>query len=561
MKKNLLLIALTVLSLLLVSCGGNKEITVYPVQIGDHWGYVNEKGKYIVNPTFDSADYFSCGRARYSENGLFGYIDSKGRKVIEAVYSRATTFSEDKAYVVRDGEALECINTKGEVLFSLEGVEGAFSFHEGLSCIVDTCGKCGFINDKGDVIIGLKYYNAGDFHDGLAYVWNDDVSGFINKKEEVVFTKEPYEIFDYVSDLFSADYNEKMYELSCKMKEVVFTKYRYNIYDYFSDGYAVHRTQFEERYGYIDKKGIITIPFQFDKAKNFVEDLACVKIGGKYGYIDKKGNYVINPQYEYADSFSDGLAVVGKEGHFGYVDYKGKMVIQPTFSAAYDFVGGYAFVENGKNLYGIINKKGDLVVNPQFTNAKKPDIIDVVRSGKFYGKNFVPEFLKRLSNDGWDGLNGTTSLKSIRALYSKAKSLGDMYLICDTTFDPIDDVKLISMMFGFGEKTYKIVKNYSSFWGVAFEDGTKRQYFDELPLKTLQYSFELQGFASMKGKSVAEALANGISEVYGVEVLKGKNNYTLEATEKNPKTTLTWRDNKVSLMLDYRATAPEEDKK
>ena len=514
MKRSLFFLAVAAASLFFHACGSKNEITVYPVKIGEHWGYVNEKGKYIVNPTFESADYFSCGVARYTEDGKLGYINPRGKNAIDPIYARGTTFSEDKAFVVRDGEALECINTSGKVLFTLEGIEWAYNFHEGLSQVIDADGKAGYINEKGEIVIDLQYVVAGDYSEGLAYAQTEDKSGYIDKKGAFVFQTK----------------SDKPYK--------------------FSEGLAVNNVD-DGEYGYISKKGSIEIPFQFDAANGFKEGLACVKTGGKYGYINKKGNYVINPQYDFADTFSEGLATARIGRKFGYINPKGKTVIDPIYAYACDFVGGYAFVKNSDDKYGIINKKGDFVVIPQFTEAKDPSEIIGIRSGKFNGKEFVPEFLKRYTNDGWDGLNGTTTLKSIRSLYKKAKASGDNDFVCDTSYESIDGVKVTKMLFGFGEKTYKVVKNYTSFWGYTYENGTKRQYIDALPLRTLQYTFSLEGNALLKAKSVAEALAKGISEEYGVEPVIEENSFVLLVSEKSPKTTITWTTNNVIMTLDY----------
>lgn len=522
MKKGLLLIIACLSIFLLWACGSNNEITVFPVKIGDHWGYVNENGKYIANPTFESADYFSCGVARFVIDGKLGYINPKGKYAIDPIYVRGTTFSEDKAYVVRDGNVLECINPSGRVLFSLDGIEWAYNFHEGLSRVIDADGKIGFVNEKGEIVIDLQYKVAGDFSEGLAYVSSDDSSGYINKNGTMVFSASP----------------DKAY--------------------IFSEGLAVNIID-GGQYGYIEKKGTIVIPFQFDVAKSFSEGLACVKIGGKYGYVDKKGTYIINPQYDFADSFSEGLAAVRQGRKFGYINKKGKTIIDPMFSMACDFVGGFAFVENSEEKYGIINKNGDFVVKPQFTEAKDPDDIIGIRSGKFNGKDFVPEFIKRYTNEGWDGLNETTTLKSIRGMYKKAKASGENDFECETTFDPVDGVKVSKMTFGFGEKTYKIVKNYSSFFGYTYENGTKRQYFDSLTLKSLQYTFSLEGNATFKAKSIAEALAIGITESFNVEAISSENAITIPASDSSPKTVLTWTKDNVFLTIVYAEKSTDSE--
>ena len=54
----------------------------------------------------------------------------------------------------------------------------------------------------------------------------------------------------------------------------------------------------DNRYGYIDNKGEVSIAAQFDDAGQFSENLAWVKIGGQIGFINKKGKIVVNPQFK-----------------------------------------------------------------------------------------------------------------------------------------------------------------------------------------------------------------------------------------------------------------------
>ncbi len=90
--------------------------------------------------------------------------------------------------------------------------------------------------------------------------------------------------------------------------------------------------------GYIDKTGKVVIKPQFDgdSARDFYEDLAAVKIGGKWGYIDKTGKVVIKPQFDDAVYFQEGLAGVEIGGKLGYIDKTGKYVWKPTAYVDYD---------------------------------------------------------------------------------------------------------------------------------------------------------------------------------------------------------------------------------
>ena len=51
--------------------------------------------------------------------------------------------------------------------------------------------------------------------------------------------------------------------------------------------------------------------------------LAPVKKDGKWGYIDKKGDVVVPFKFDFADTFSDGIATVAKKDKFSFIDTSG----------------------------------------------------------------------------------------------------------------------------------------------------------------------------------------------------------------------------------------------
>ena len=53
-----------------------------------------------------------------------------------------------------------------------------------------------------------------------------------------------------------------------------------------------------KKYGYLNIKGKVIIPAEFDSAEPFYEELAMVKQAGKFGFIDVKGKFVIAAQYD-----------------------------------------------------------------------------------------------------------------------------------------------------------------------------------------------------------------------------------------------------------------------
>lgn len=121
------------------------------------------------------------------------------------------------------------------------------------------------------------------------------------------------------------------------------------------------------KWGYINEAGTLVIDYQFEYAYEFNDDgYAVVSVDDRFGLIDKNGKYIINPQYGLLSSdSSDGLRLVGNDGKFGYLDKKGNIVIDFIFDGAFDFRNGYAIVCLG-SVYGIIDTKGQYVVNPQY---------------------------------------------------------------------------------------------------------------------------------------------------------------------------------------------------
>ena len=123
------------------------------------------------------------------------------------------------------------------------------------------------------------------------------------------------------------------------------------------------------KHGYIDCTGRITIPLQYDEAKDFHDGLAAVNVGGKWGFLDTTGKLVVEPQFaETLGVFSEGLAAVSVGEKWGFVDRSGKLVIEPQFDWAWQFTDGLAPIKGGGK-YGYLGKDGQIVIPTEFDSA------------------------------------------------------------------------------------------------------------------------------------------------------------------------------------------------
>jgi hypothetical protein len=119
--------------------------------------------------------------------------------------------------------------------------------------------------------------------------------------------------------------------------------------------------------GFINSTGQSIINPKFWVAGDFSEGLAEARINGTYGYIDNTGNFIIQPQFDYATPFSEGLALVYKEAQPFFINKNGQKAFEFHFQSVDLFKNGKARVKTFTDKYGIINKKGELIIDTVFS--------------------------------------------------------------------------------------------------------------------------------------------------------------------------------------------------
>ena len=130
----------------------------------------------------------------------------------------------------------------------------------------------------------------------------------------------------------------------------------------FSGNYAIIEGK-NSKYGVIDKKGNLVIPFEYEDLSNLSEDFVIYKENGKYGFIDIKNHKKSEPVFDKTSKFKEAACAVQKNGVWGFINKKGEMVIEPKYRSVSDFSEGLAAVSFSEHTTaGYINKKGQMVI-------------------------------------------------------------------------------------------------------------------------------------------------------------------------------------------------------
>ncbi len=314
---------------------------LFPVDRNEKWGFIDAKGRIVIEPAFEEAAYFSEDLAAVKLNGKYGYIDKKGNVVIEPQYRYAFAFREGLAWV--EGDADGFVDKTGRIVLTAPQGTYCREFREGLAKTMSRQPrlrargpewkyKVGFIDKTGKYAVKPRFDAAWDFREGLAAVQLDGRWGFIDKNGDFVIRPQ------------------------------------YARASYFSEGLAA-----VEKNGktiFINRDGRQAIDTEYDEAHGFHEEFAGVKIGGKWGFIDKQGKVRIEPRFDDVSSFFNGMASVVMDKKYGYINRRGKVVIEPTYGSAHYFLGELAGVtfhpERGDGTgTGYIDRTGRVVWAPE----------------------------------------------------------------------------------------------------------------------------------------------------------------------------------------------------
>lgn len=302
-----------------------------------------------------------------NEEGLYGCINENDKEIIECKYD-LVTINEDHIIVWTEkgetGETSEydkgVLDTEGNVIIPIEYPEVA-SFNVDGKTVFALAEQVG-VDEEGEPILNWGFADAqGNMITKFEYQYATAASPSLSSSEEqgVILVSSHVENDTEDGYLYGAINN--------RGEEVIPLDSQY-INPWQSIGNSglltvERKSGGEWKSGFINYSDETVLPFEYDDAKNFMDNgLAAVKIGEKWGYINREGSLVIPCSYDYAYDFAEnGMARVESGDTTIYINEKGEEIIEGDWDFAYEFdENGFARVED-ENGYGLIDEQGEEV--------------------------------------------------------------------------------------------------------------------------------------------------------------------------------------------------------
>jgi hypothetical protein len=347
----------------LVDMGFNDSL--FPINVNNHWGLMNQDGEVVIFPRFDWTDYSYEGFTRFVTGGKTGFLrgdvsddTDPNEYQIPARFDYADRFFNGLSVVMIDGR-WGVIDKTGETLLPLE-FDGVLRFQDGFAA-VQRGERCGFINRAGDLKIPFEYKAVRSFHNGFAAVQRPDGRwAYIDKRGKTVWLDETGRV------KLLGDFHQEYARVQVTLRDGVV------------------------RWGYLTKAFKFRIDPVFEDARDFHNGIAAVKKDGKWGFIFANGRWLIEPQFDDADDFDDAVgsgdfedaerereeragrdlstgglyAMVKLDGRWGYVNRGANGGLVPQFKAAQPFFRGLARVDRDES-FAYVSEIGQVRFDPR----------------------------------------------------------------------------------------------------------------------------------------------------------------------------------------------------
>lgn len=309
MRRSKIAVLAIIILISLTGCTKKGNVNLYPAyELQDNkkiWGYINDKGKFKIEPKYDETfDFSEEGLAKVQSENYYGVVDTSGKEILTPKYQFVSDFENGYFYAF-DGKYSHLFNYKGEEQFSTDEFMYIGPYSDGIFTVAEIGDNgqptFGYLDKSGKNIIEPKFSEAWDFVDGKALVKENEGYKLLNKEGNIL--------------------KELSYEMMSKM-----------------EGMDLYFFKENEKIGIVDGNGEVKVQPTYSSMNPEVDNgIIIVNESEDFGLIDTNGNEVLEMKYEDIKSLGEGCFAVKGNGKYALFKAKGESKFTTDF--IYDNIG------------------------------------------------------------------------------------------------------------------------------------------------------------------------------------------------------------------------------
>lgn len=295
-----------------------------PVSQNGQWFFINRLGQTV--PGYYEEISEASGRAYVIKTkGKYGALDLYGQLLLEAQFDKLGDFKNDYAYYTKNGN-YGFVSVTGFV--HKPEFDWISDFSTAGLAVFRQNGRYGLVNGLGIKILAAQYDQVLKATDGIYILVNGNNYGFFHSS-------------------------------GCFVSQVSFDYWKDKAPEFYTNGSFFRGIKKEEQQ-IMDANGHVVLSAGVYKEPGLPrEGLMKVLKKKKWGYVDKKQNVVIPFRYQFAGDFKDSLAVVMLKDNYLLITVEGKEVF--SSSQAIEKISSDYYLVSGEQKT-IINRKGQVVL-------------------------------------------------------------------------------------------------------------------------------------------------------------------------------------------------------
>jgi len=227
-------------------------------------------------------------------------------------------------------------------------------------------GTWGFIDTLGNVIIAPEYEFVKDFDNGTAICKKEDWGAINDRNQPVLdFT---YKSIKRTGDFLQAGVKNRRPVYYNDIGNAV-VSWGYDKFKKFSEGFCA--VQKDDKWGLVNEEGNEILACKYLTVNSFSEGWASIQDDEGWYFIDSNMEVQLDfrgKEYIGLGNFSDGLCWFKikrfEKNLYGFIDKNGEVIIGSIYTKAFDFKQDRARVVKNRKT-GVINKKGEFVLAPK----------------------------------------------------------------------------------------------------------------------------------------------------------------------------------------------------